>query len=200
MVPRFGMYPTRIRKDCCITDKPFIKIGYRMKDEQIIQRMVCVFHLFVTSLVIVCDNHNIQPSRDEPKWSTVKFKLKKMSVIIHSWVSQVALVVKNLIANAGDIRDVGSIPGLERSPGEGHGSPLQYSCLEDPVDRGAWQAKVPSIVQCWAWLKRLSIQHSFLEVLWRVKSEHFCWGGKCVKIGVQSLLTHYDKQYLTVGW
>ena len=68
-----------------------------------------------------------------------------MSVIIHSWVSQVALVVKNPIANAGDVKDVGSIPGLERSPGEGHGNPLQYSCLENPVDRGAWQAKVPSI-------------------------------------------------------
>ena len=47
-----------------------------------------------------------------------------MPVIIHSWVSQVALVVKNPIANAGDKRDVGSIPGLERSPGEGHGNPL----------------------------------------------------------------------------
>jgi len=68
-----------------------------------------------------------------------------MSVIIHSWVSQVALVVKNSIANAGDIRDVGSIPGLERSPGEGHSNLPQYSCPENPVDRGAWQATVPSI-------------------------------------------------------
>ena len=46
--------------------------------------------------------------------------------------SQVALVVKNLPANAGDIRDAGSTPGLGRSPGEGHGNPLQYSCLENP--------------------------------------------------------------------
>ena len=45
---------------------------------------------------------------------------------------QVALVVKNLPANAGDLRDEGSIPGLGRSPGEGHGNPLQYSCLEYP--------------------------------------------------------------------
>ena len=52
--------------------------------------------------------------------------------------SQVVLVVKNLLANAGDIRDMGSIPGLGRSPGEGHGNPLQYSCLENPMDRGAW--------------------------------------------------------------
>ena len=44
-------------------------------------------------------------------------------------------MVKNLSANAGDIRDVGLIPGLERSPGGGHGNPLQYSCLENPMDR-----------------------------------------------------------------
>jgi len=56
--------------------------------------------------------------------------------------SPVALVVKNLPANAGDIREVGSIPGSGRSPGEGHGNPLQYSCLENPMDRGAWQATV----------------------------------------------------------
>ena len=49
-----------------------------------------------------------------------------------SGVSQVALVVKNLPANAGDVIDAGSIPGLGRSPGGGHGNPLQYSCLENP--------------------------------------------------------------------
>ena len=51
--------------------------------------------------------------------------------------SQVVLVVKNLPASAGDIRDAGSILGLGRSPGEGSGNPLQYSCLENPMDRGA---------------------------------------------------------------
>jgi len=50
----------------------------------------------------------------------------------------VALVVKNSPAKAGDSRDPGSIPGLGRAPGEGNGNPLQYSCLENPVDRGAW--------------------------------------------------------------
>ena len=50
--------------------------------------------------------------------------------------------VKNRPANAGDIRDSGSIPRLGRSPGGGHGNPLQYSCLENPMDRGAWQATV----------------------------------------------------------
>ena len=50
------------------------------------------------------------------------------------------LVVKNLSASAGGIRDAASIPGLGRSPGGGHGNPLQYSCLENPIGRGAWQA------------------------------------------------------------
>ena len=53
-------------------------------------------------------------------------------------VSQVELVVKNLPANAGDLRDTGSIPGSGRTPGERHGNPLQYSCLENPMERGAW--------------------------------------------------------------
>ena len=56
-------------------------------------------------------------------------------------VSQLVLVVKSLPANA-DVRDVGSIPGLERSPGGGHGNPLQYSHLENPMDRGVWRATV----------------------------------------------------------
>ena len=51
-------------------------------------------------------------------------------------------MVKNLPADAGDTEDKGSIPGLGRSLGEGHGNPLQYSCLENPMDRGAWQATV----------------------------------------------------------
>ena len=54
--------------------------------------------------------------------------------------SQVALVVKNPHANVGDIRDVASIPGLGRSPGGEQGNPLQYSCRESPLDRGAWRA------------------------------------------------------------
>ena len=53
--------------------------------------------------------------------------------------SQVVLVVKNLPAKAGDIRDTCSVLGAGRSPGEGHGNPLQYSCLENPMNRGAWQ-------------------------------------------------------------
>ena len=62
-------------------------------------------------------------------------------------------MVKNPPANAGDIRDVGSIPGLGRSPGEGNGNPLQYPCLENLMDRGAWQATVHGVTQNWTQLK-----------------------------------------------
>ena len=60
-------------------------------------------------------------------------------------VSQVVLVVKNSPANARDLRDTGSIPGLGRSPGGGHGNPLKYSCLKNPMDKGAWRATVHRI-------------------------------------------------------
>ena len=60
---------------------------------------------------------------------------------------QVALVVKNQPANAGDVRDTGSIPGSRRSPRGGHGNALQYPCLENPMDRGAWRAAVHSVTQ-----------------------------------------------------
>ena len=58
-----------------------------------------------------------------------------------------ALAVKNLPANAGDIRDMGLIPGLRRFPGGGNSNPLQYSCLENPMDRGAWQATVHGVAE-----------------------------------------------------
>ena len=62
-------------------------------------------------------------------------------------------MVKNLPANAGDIRDVGSIPGVERSPGGGYSNPFQYSCQENPMDRGAWQATVQRVAKSWTQLK-----------------------------------------------
>ena len=61
--------------------------------------------------------------------------------------SQVALVVRNPPANEGDIRDMGSIPRWGRSPGGGHSNPLQYSCLKNPMDRGAWWATVHSVTE-----------------------------------------------------
>ena len=61
--------------------------------------------------------------------------------------SQLGLVVKNLPGNAGDIRDVGLIPGFERSPGEDNSKPLQYSSLGNPMDRGAWLAIIHGIIK-----------------------------------------------------
>ena len=58
-----------------------------------------------------------------------------------------ALVVKNPLANAEDLRDAGLIPRSGRSPGGEHSNPLQYSCLENPVDRGAWQAIVHRVAK-----------------------------------------------------
>ena len=58
-------------------------------------------------------------------------------------------MVKNPPANAGDIRDMGLIPGLGRSPGGGHGNPLQYSCLENPTGRGAWWATAHGVTKSW---------------------------------------------------
>ena len=72
--------------------------------------------------------------------------------------SQVALVVKNLPANAGDIRDRGSVPGSGRAPRGEHGNPLQYSCLENPMDRGVWWATIHRVSKSWTRLKWLSMQ------------------------------------------
>ena len=66
---------------------------------------------------------------------------------MHVGASQVVLVVKNLSANAGDLRDLGLVSGSGRSPGGGHGNPLQYSCLENSMDRGTWQAIVHRVAE-----------------------------------------------------
>ena len=66
----------------------------------------------------------------------------------HDWVTSLSLsVVKNLLANARDLRDLGSIPGSGRPPGGEHGNPLQYSCLENSLARGAWEATVHRVAE-----------------------------------------------------
>ena len=84
-------------------------------------------------------------------------------------------MVKCLPANAGDRRDMGSIPGSGRSPGEGHGNPLQYSCLENPMDRGAWGAIVHRVPKSRTQLKQLSMHtHMYTHLC-----AHLClpyWG------------------------
>ena len=62
-------------------------------------------------------------------------------------------MVKNLPANAGDVRDAGMSPGWGGSPGGGHGNPLQYSSLENPMDRGAWRDTAHGVAKSWTQLK-----------------------------------------------
>ena len=79
--------------------------------------------------------------------------------------SQVVLVVKNTPPNTGNLRDADSIPGSGRSPGEGNGNPLQYSCLGNSMGRGALQATVHSVPKSWTWLKRLKHPHAHITKL-----------------------------------
>ena len=83
-------------------------------------------------------------------YSAVEWKLYR------PWASQVMLVVKNLPAKAGDVRDKGLIPGSGRFPGEGNGNPFQYSCLENSMDCGAWQATVHRVANSQTRLKQTS--------------------------------------------
>ena len=73
--------------------------------------------------------------------------LKKLQGYPGLWASQIALMVRNLPANAGDVRDVVSVPAWGRSPGERYGDPLQYSCLENRMDRGACRATVHGVTK-----------------------------------------------------
>ena len=95
-------------------------------------------------------------------------------VAMEMGASQVTQWVKNLPANAGDAGDMGSSPGSGRSPGGGHGNPLQYSCLENPTHRGAWRAMLPRVAECQTGLKGLST-HSRMQ--WRCRhGEGRGWG------------------------
>ena len=87
--------------------------------------------------------------------ATVSSMTREKELPPKHWASQVALLVKNLPANAADIRDMGSILGSGRSPGGGHGNPFQYSCLENPMVRGASWATVLRIAKNQTQLKRL---------------------------------------------
>ena len=92
-------------------------------------------------------------------------------------------MVKNPPTNAGDVRDSGSIPGWGRSPGGGHGNPLQYSCLENPMDRGAWRARVHRITKSWTRLKQLSSSSRGTRVPKIQTSGKFLGGEKQTDVG-----------------
>ena len=82
---------------------------------------------------------------------------------------ELVLVVKKPPANAGDIRETDSTPGWERSPGGGHGNAFLYSCLENPMDKGAWQPIVHRVAKSWTWLKWLNTEYNREETLYQ------CW-------------------------
>ena len=77
------------------------------------------------------------------------FSPSNLTLIGSKRASQVVLVVKNMSARAGDIRDMGLVPGWERSPGGRHGNLFQYSCLENPMDREVWRAAVHRVTKSW---------------------------------------------------
>ena len=99
-------------------------------------------------------------------------------LIVTLWASQVALVVKNPPDNAGDIREMGSILGSERTPGGRDWHPFQYSCLKNHMDRGVWLAMVHGVAKSWTWMKQFSM-HSHILWLYRVNTSvifnHYRW-------------------------
>ena len=89
------------------------------------------------------------------------------------------LVIKNSFYNVEDVRDMGLIAGLGRAPRGGHCNPLQYLCLENPMDRGAWWATVHRVTKSWTRLKQLSmhalIALLFLVLTWKPPEVLFCY-------------------------
>ena len=111
-----------------------------------------------------------------PSWELSSSQHPLLDVWESPWgASQVVLVVKNLPANEGDLRDASLIPGLGRSPGGGHDNPLQYSCLENPTDRGAWQAAVLRVTQSWTRLKQLNKHAHLQKSLWNAPVPTTIW-------------------------
>ena len=98
-----------------------------------------------------------------------------------------SLVVKNPPANIGDVRDVGSIPGSGRSPGRGHGNPLQYFCLKNPMDRGAWWATVHGIAKSWTRLSTHTHTHTTQAVIAEVAG--ICWVSHGRGLSAHSILS-----------
>ena len=100
-------------------------------------------------------------------WNFIKRHITRKHPIAKDFPSDSA--VQNLPANAGDVGDMGSIPGLGRSPGGGDGDPLQYSCLENPMDRGVWPAMVHRVHRVTKSWMQVSTTHSIsnkLEFQW----------------------------------
>ena len=104
------------------------------------------------------------------------------SNLLSNIISVVALVVKNPPANVGGIRDADSVPGSGRSSGGGHSNPLQYSCLENPMNRGSWRSTILRVRRSQTRLKRLNMQASTVKVhsanrMWGTYLDTSVWWG-----------------------
>ena len=129
--------------------------------------------------------------------------------------SPVAQLVKNLPANAGDAGDVGLISGSGRSPGEGNGNPLQYACLKNSTDRGAWRATVHRVSDSWTQLSKHPYIHindficfclkHFNDSYYLHEATHTSWHGHttyhtsvCVCTHTEIQLFSFCQQFLTI--
>ena len=102
------------------------------------------------------------------------------------------LVVKNLSANAGDARDVGSVPGLGRCPGEGKGTPLQYSCLENFTGRGAWRVTVHWVTKNQTWMSTCTYS-DLISIYWCInKCEALC--GRIIRDKAWNTCPHLSRR------
>ena len=108
----------------------------------------------------------------------------------YRWASHVTVMVRNAPANTQHTRVVDSIPGSGRSHGEGHGDPLQYSCLENLMDRRHWWAMVNRIAESWIWLKQLSMyRYIFFQLLFLYRLLQFIeYSSLCYILGVVASL------------
>ena len=115
------------------------------------------------------------PSSGQPRCISVSFSPFPRILARTRYCPLAALVIKNLPASAEDVRSTGSIPVLGRSLGGGHSNPLQYSYLENPMDRGAWWATIHRVAQSQIWLKCLSTYAlCWYLPTWMVSSSNSC--------------------------
>ena len=123
------------------------------------------------------------------KWSI------SFSVINKLGASKVALVVKKPPANAGDVRDEGSIPGFGRCPVIGNGNSLQYFCLQNFMDRGAWWATVYGVTKSWIWLSACAHTHT-ISYIWEERENFWI---TCPRLVVKCLLNKHSLLVLMLG-
>ena len=119
----------------------------------------------VSEFLYICTYFVSERTFLEGKWLYCCSSLNPQIEISYIWAFQVALVVKKQSASVGDIRDVGSVPGLQRSPGGGHGNPLQFSCLENPMNRACW-VTFHMVAKSQTWLKRPTRQADIYMTLY----------------------------------